>query len=98
MRRFQSYRWPGNVRELRNALETMMVLAEGEVLTERDLPPQAVAGSQEMTHAKEIPTGLTMEELEKLDRKSTRLNSSHAKISYAVFCLHEISPMLWKAF
>src|SRR3712207_8408200 len=26
-------------------------------------------------------------ELEPLDRKSTRLNSSHANISYAVFCL-----------
>src|SRR3712207_8687515 len=25
--------------------------------------------------------------LERLDRKSTRLNSSHANISYAVFCL-----------
>src|SRR5438445_2121718 len=25
--------------------------------------------------------------LKKLDRKSTRLNSSHANISYAVFCL-----------
>src|SRR5690606_39506784 len=25
--------------------------------------------------------------LRKLDRKSTRLNSSHVKISYAVFCL-----------
>src|SRR5699024_11282092 len=27
------------------------------------------------------------EELEALDRKSTRLNSSHVSISYAVFCL-----------
>src|SRR3712207_7915750 len=27
------------------------------------------------------------EELRALDRKSTRLNSSHANISYAVFCL-----------
>src|SRR5690606_41188281 len=27
------------------------------------------------------------ERLEKEDRKSTRLNSSHVKISYAVFCL-----------
>src|SRR3712207_7156525 len=26
-------------------------------------------------------------DLEQLDRKSTRLNSSHANISYAVFCL-----------
>src|SRR3712207_8987518 len=31
-----------------------------------------------------VPIGL-LEELE--DRKSTRLNSSHANISYAVFCL-----------
>src|SRR5690606_40381953 len=29
-------------------------------------------------------TGLT---LDQIDRKSTRLNSSHVKISYAVFCL-----------
>src|SRR3712207_8637505 len=28
-----------------------------------------------------------MAEVAKLDRKSTRLNSSHANISYAVFCL-----------
>src|SRR3712207_8979708 len=27
--------------------------------------------------------------LQKLDRKSTRLNSSHANISYAVFCLQK---------
>src|SRR2546430_11478297 len=27
------------------------------------------------------------EEIEHLDRKSTRLNSSHSQISYAVFCL-----------
>src|SRR3712207_7208520 len=27
------------------------------------------------------------ERLKKIDRKSTRLNSSHANISYAVFCL-----------
>src|SRR5678810_319338 len=37
MRRFQSFRWPGNVRQLRNVLESMMVLAEGETLTEKDL-------------------------------------------------------------
>src|SRR5687768_13151057 len=40
MRRFQSFRWPGNVRELRHTLESMMVLAEGEVLTENDLPDE----------------------------------------------------------
>src|SRR3712207_7465640 len=29
---------------------------------------------------------------EELDRKSTRLNSSHANISYAVFCLKKKNP------
>src|SRR3712207_8121582 len=37
----------------------------------------------------ELVRGRTLAELEKerADRKSTRLNSSHANISYAVFCL-----------
>src|SRR5690625_5729432 len=30
---------------------------------------------------------MTREEVEETDRKSTRLNSSHVAISYAVFCL-----------
>src|SRR3712207_6906551 len=31
-------------------------------------------------------------EVDHLDRKSTRLNSSHANISYAVFCLKKKKP------
>src|SRR3712207_8868167 len=34
-----------------------------------------------------IPNRQRAEELHEGDRKSTRLNSSHANISYAVFCL-----------
>src|SRR3712207_8467050 len=34
-----------------------------------------------------LPQGLTPEDLVHQDRKSTRLNSSHANISHAVFCL-----------
>lgn len=34
-----AYPWPGNVRELRNAIERMVVLARGDRLTVRDLPP-----------------------------------------------------------
>src|SRR5690606_39642299 len=30
----------------------------------------------------------------RLDRKSTRLNSSHVKISYAVFCLKKKPPLI----
>src|SRR5690606_40686712 len=32
------------------------------------------------------------EYLNRVDRKSTRLNSSHVKISYAVFCLKKKTP------
>src|SRR2546421_3889052 len=35
----------------------------------------------------EYPTEVTIERQNFLDRKSTRLNSSHDQISYAVFCL-----------
>src|SRR5258708_26910289 len=31
------------------------------------------------------------------DRKSTRLNSSHQIISYAVFCLKKKKPIIWYA-
>lgn len=66
LRRFMTYRWPGNVRELRNTLESMMVLAEGDVLTETDLPDRIAEGSLGTIPNKELPTGMTMEELEKL--------------------------------
>jgi two-component system response regulator HydG len=34
------YDWPGNVRELRNAIESMVVRAKGNILTRGDLPPE----------------------------------------------------------
>src|SRR3712207_8613181 len=34
-----------------------------------------------------LDASTTFAEVDKIDRKSTRLNSSHANISYAVFCL-----------
>src|SRR2546430_10073084 len=34
-----------------------------------------------------VAVGVSLEALQALDRKSTRLNSSHSQISYAVFCL-----------
>src|SRR3712207_7663898 len=38
------------------------------------------------------PGALTLIERALEDRKSTRLNSSHANISYAVFCLKTTTP------
>src|SRR5205085_1390323 len=66
MRLFLSYRWPGNVRELRNKLESMMIMADGEVLSDKDVPAEILASSQSGNSPKEIPSNLTMEELEKL--------------------------------
>ena len=34
------YRWPGNVRELRNVIERALVLGDGPVLEQDDLPPE----------------------------------------------------------
>ena len=47
-------------------LESMMVLAEGEVLLERDLPDRIQEAATKNANPKEIPTGLTMEELERM--------------------------------
>jgi DNA-binding NtrC family response regulator len=66
MERFVQYRWPGNVRELRNALESMLVLAEDEIMTERDLPDRIRGGLAGEAPAKEVPSGLTMDALERL--------------------------------
>src|SRR3712207_8498445 len=40
----------------------------------------------------QLPVGVEAP-LAQVDRKSTRLNSSHANISYAVFCLKKKKPM-----
>jgi len=40
-----AYSWPGNVRELRNAVERMMLLAEGGRITLAELPPEIAAGA-----------------------------------------------------
>jgi two-component system response regulator HydG len=38
LQRLEEYDWPGNVRELENVMERALVLAEGSVLEEEDLP------------------------------------------------------------
>src|SRR3712207_6963697 len=41
-----------------------------------------------------LPAAAAVELVHNLDRKSTRLNSSHANISYAVFCLKKKTSLL----
>lgn len=38
MKAFMDYDWPGNVRELKNVVERMVILTEGEELTDQQLP------------------------------------------------------------
>src|SRR3712207_6927848 len=59
------------VRPLDSRLEQRIQLEPGP---HRELPPGVLPGRIQV-------------ELQAGDRKSTRLNSSHANISYAVFCL-----------
>src|SRR5690606_42023538 len=42
---------------------------------------------RKQVHALSLDEEVRQPEQEQVDRKSTRLNSSHVKISYAVFCL-----------
>ncbi len=44
----------------------MMIMAEGEILTEKDLPDEIANSTQIAVTPKELPSNLTMEELEKL--------------------------------
>src|SRR2546430_7673726 len=54
------------------------------LVTELDLPAHARAGR----HGEGSRLDVRLAQLHPLgDRKSTRLNSSHSQISYAVFCL-----------
>src|SRR5688572_25237715 len=63
------------------------------LLTALLLPQRMITGPRNTILANDIVADLktTVEELKKndllTDRKSTRLNSSHSQISYAVFCL-----------
>src|SRR5688572_32704937 len=71
------FRSPGNIRQLRNLMESLVITCPGETITARDLPGELKAS----------PRPPTFNLSDNVDRKSTRLNSSHSQISYAVFCL-----------
>jgi len=58
------YAWPGNVRELRNVVERMVVLARGNKLTARDIPP-ALKDDSAGRRASRPDQELSLEEAEK---------------------------------
>lgn len=62
---FQGFDWPGNVRQLRNCLESMVVLAHEDTLTMHDLPATIGDESDGEASDVDIPSGTTLEELER---------------------------------
>src|SRR3712207_7923208 len=59
-------------------------------VTDADLALRQRRGGQRLDQVRELPGALVPDDdpaVDERDRKSTRLNSSHANISYAVFCL-----------
>ncbi len=59
------YDWPGNVRELKNAIESMVVRARGNILTRSDLPPEIHAPLPSDQDVWQFLAGRTVDEVER---------------------------------
>ncbi|MDD5559297.1 sigma-54 dependent transcriptional regulator [Candidatus Methylomirabilis sp.] len=60
-----SHDWPGNVRELRNVLERAVLVAQGNMITSADLPPNFSSQRHGPTTEFDIPVGITIDAAEK---------------------------------
>lgn len=65
LRALESYAWPGNVRELRNVIERATILAEGDFIERKHLPPAIASGSGTALRTITIAPGTTVEEAER---------------------------------
>lgn len=78
--RFQAYHWPGNVRELRNAMERLVIMSEGEIITmsEVDMVLGNIDGERPESMISPIDgfeSGVEMENLVDLLRETPNLSS-----------------------
>jgi DNA-binding NtrC family response regulator len=60
----RGYAWPGNIRELRNTVERAMILVDGEVIGEEQLPPDMQASLPEAATLR-MPLGIPLDRVEK---------------------------------
>ena len=65
MRRLEQYHWPGNVRELRNVMERATILAEGDFIEPKHLPPLGMAAPAPSGSHVSLEAGITVEEAER---------------------------------
>ncbi len=66
---FEGWDWPGNVRELRNVMERALIFADGDTLTDNDLPNlgtmHIAVGESSQADGYQISKGLTLADAEK---------------------------------
>src|SRR5207342_2469498 len=78
----ERYQWPGNIRELRNVIERATILAEGEFIEPRHLPPTLVSRGEETLPTVTLSPGTTVDEAERrlilLTLDHTRNNKTRA--------------------
>ncbi|HNZ18881.1 MAG TPA: sigma-54 dependent transcriptional regulator [Candidatus Hydrogenedentes bacterium] len=74
-----AYDWPGNVRELRNAMERAGIMADGNLVLPKDLPPQlqdaapaGTSGTVLVGDMREIQRRAILEAIEKTGGNKTR--------------------------
>ncbi len=60
----QAYPWPGNIRELRNTVERAMILVDGDVIGEEQLPPDVQPARPEAATLR-VPLGMPIDHVEK---------------------------------
>jgi DNA-binding NtrC family response regulator len=78
----EQYPWPGNIRELRNVMERATILAEGDFIEPKHLPPTLVAKGEETLPTVTLSPGTTVDEAERrlilLTLDHTRNNKTRA--------------------
>ena len=78
----ERYPWPGNIRELRNVIERATILAEGDFIEARHLPPPVVSRSEQALPTVTLSPGTTVDEAERrlilLTLEHTRNNKTRA--------------------
>jgi transcriptional regulator with PAS, ATPase and Fis domain len=87
MRYLESFDWPGNVRQLRNCIESMVVMAEHDVLPLDNLPPHVDNSTTESEDLR-VPKDMTLEEIERESIKQAleryQGNRTHAAASLGI--------------
>src|SRR5919201_1593396 len=82
MRIFEQYNWPGNVREVRNVIERAVILAQGEFVEAKHLPPLVTESPDVVKPTVELEPGTTVEEAERrlilMTLEHTRDNKTRA--------------------